>query len=1254
MLGFRRCVLGAVCAVAGVLAFAVAPAFALETHALEASFGEDGTSASEFDYPLSVGLDQSDGDVYVGSAAGTVAKFDSAHQPLAFTGVSFAYSPPANQLAVNSTSHDLYVVAGGPGEAATAVSAYQSDGKPADFTAGPGVGTNEIGGSEVCGVAVDSSGDIYVSEFAAGVQVYAESGELLTSILASGACNLAVDSHGVVYLSYPNGPVEKLVPSPSGLPVTALTSYASAGIVDANASTTVAVDPHTDNVYVDEGSQISEYSNTGSLIDTFGAGATNPLSDSVGLAVYATTGQVYASNFRGAPRQVDVFGPAVLVPDVSTGKASEINPKGSATLNGTVNPEGVPITECFFEYGPSESYEQTAACEQTVGSGSSEVAVSAKITGLTPGTTYHFRLVASNKTVSNKAPSSNGSDETFATYPLPAIVPASATATNITATSAELTAQINPGGLEVTECRFEYGTSTSYTTTVPCEPNTFEGTEAVAASRHIKDLEANTTYHWRVVATSAAGTTTSVDHTFVYDTTTETLPDNRAYEMVTPPHKDGALIGNVGEGTQADVAESGSRVIVPSIQCFSDAESCSVDGEHEGTEFLFSRTSAGWTTTALAPPASEFEVNSAWMVSAEAGTELLAMPTPPMSENDFYVREPDGSFVDIGPTTPPTDGALGTSDFNKSVATSNFSHVAFQEEKPSPWPFADNSSATVLQFSGTKNEAPLLVGVTGGPGSASLISLCGTSLGANTTAQNAGMMSADGETVYFTAEVCGSGTGSNASTPVPVNEVFARIAAARTVAISEPSAFSAAAPYPGCTEEPCIKDVNERGNWSSATFAGASTDGSKAFFTSDQRLTDSASAGGNLYEYDADNPPGEDLIDVSAGDTSGQGPRVEGVMAISADGSHAYFVARGVLSSAVNGQGETARNGANNLYVFVRDTEHPHGQVQFVAQLPESDRERQWESNGGKPVANVTPDGRFLVFESHADLTPDATRADGAIQIYRYDAQTGELTRISIGEHGFNDDGNAGVGHARIVEASRGLAHAGPSRSDPTMSNDGAFVFFESPIALTPHALNDLQISVSEHPFEGRTEAIYAENVYEWHEGHVYLISDGKDTAGVFLPGCRFSATCLLGSDATGANVFFFTADSLVAHDTDTQADLYDARICTSEEPCASESPPLASCLGEACHGTPAAQVSSPSGGTVTLNGQGNLVPSSPIVKPTNKPLTRAEKLAKALKGCRRTHKAKRRKRCETAARRTYGARTASKPNRAKSDKEGK
>lgn len=68
----------------------------------------------------------------------------------------------------------------------------------------------------------------------------------------------------------------------------------------------------------------------------------------------------------------------------------------SATLNGTVNPEGSTVGECFFEYGVSEAYGKTALCSSSPGSGYSPVAVSASVSGLAAGTTYHYRVVAAS------------------------------------------------------------------------------------------------------------------------------------------------------------------------------------------------------------------------------------------------------------------------------------------------------------------------------------------------------------------------------------------------------------------------------------------------------------------------------------------------------------------------------------------------------------------------------------------------------------------------------------------------------------------------------------------------------------------------------------------------------------------------------------------------------------------------------------------------------------------------------------------
>src|SRR3712207_2587759 len=80
-------------------------------------------------------------------------------------------------------------------------------------------------------------------------------------------------------------------------------------------------------------------------------------------------------------------------PSATTGPASGVSRSG-ATLNGTVDPNGT-ATSWYFEYGTTTAYGLRTA-DADAGEGDDPVAVSAAVSGLSAGTTYHFRLVAVN------------------------------------------------------------------------------------------------------------------------------------------------------------------------------------------------------------------------------------------------------------------------------------------------------------------------------------------------------------------------------------------------------------------------------------------------------------------------------------------------------------------------------------------------------------------------------------------------------------------------------------------------------------------------------------------------------------------------------------------------------------------------------------------------------------------------------------------------------------------------------------------
>jgi PKD repeat protein len=215
--------------------------------------------------------------------------------------------------------------------------------------------------------------------------------------------------------------------------------------------------------------------------------------------------RIVASNafgtVRGADRTFTTGAPSA--PSVTTNAANAVT-YSSATLNGTVNPKGFAAF-AQFEYGLTTAYGSTTA-PQDVGSGTTALAVSAALAGLSPHTTYHFRITATNPYGTTR-----GSDKSFTTGPLPPVA-ATGAPTNVTSTSARFNATVNPGG-GATTYYFQYGTTTAYGT-LTSKSNAGSGTADVAVSAPSKTLLRNTLYHVRVVATNASGTTFGQDVQF--------------------------------------------------------------------------------------------------------------------------------------------------------------------------------------------------------------------------------------------------------------------------------------------------------------------------------------------------------------------------------------------------------------------------------------------------------------------------------------------------------------------------------------------------------------------------------------------------------------------------------------------------------------------------------------------------------------------------------------------------------------------
>lgn len=643
------------------------------------------------------------------------------------------------------------------------------------------------------------------------------------------------------------------------------------------------------------------------------------------------------------------------------------------------------------------------------------------------------------------------------------------------------------------------------------------------------------------------------------------LPDCRAYEQVSPPYKQGAFISS-----RFALSADGSHFIAGSLGAFGATEG---DALGQGTsifgaayEFIRDPLS-GWTPAALDPPRSKFRVNGLFDASADLTSTLWELgtrqPTQVEALTDFYLERPRGTFTRIGPATP--DPALRNANhYTYLGASADLNHIFFSVDPGLRWPFDETAptGATLYGYAGTSNSKPELVGVSGGAGSTSLISKCGTRLGSSSPAPEEvirstyNAVSSAGDRVFFTA-VGADEPGCSSEAP-PVGELFSReelpSGEMRTVPISEPA------------QDVCaLCELNAPA--ADAVFAGASLDGSKVFFTTRQALlgTDSTQ---NLYEYDFAAPAGQRVTEISATNEP-TGAQVQGVSRISEDGSHVYFVAQGILTGGEpNASGDHAQEGANNLYVY--DTQAQ--QTSFIAALSSGDG-ADWAGQDSREVA-TSADGRYLNFVSFSDPAHEAL--SGTVpQIFQYDADGRTLVRASIGESGFNEGNRnpligSSIPRPQIYQYNRTDS---PTAASAIQAPLNGTVFFKSPDALTPGALAD-QLDDSGH---------YAYNVYEYRAGNVYLLSDGFDTSSI----SGGSGVDLFGSDPSGADVLFLTSTRLGARDGDTQQDLYDARVGGGFAALPS---PLF-CSGEDCRlasAPPSAPVLYP---TTTPSATGNLAP---------------------------------------------------------------
>jgi hypothetical protein len=1109
---------------------------------------------------LGVAVNPLNGDVYVSDPAhGVIDEFNEAGK---YVGeISDSHLTLPGSIALNS-SGELYVFNG---------SIASENGDVVKFDAGgsfAGVLDSSAGGSVAVNPANDS---VFVFDENETAE-YDSSGNLNSKFGTDelGAVGVSASS-GRIYLGPLPGPVSMYGPA---VVIPDTTATAATEVMQFTATLNGEVAPagggNVESCQFEYGTSTS-YGQTAPCSPATPYASTTSVDASLSALSPETTYhfRVAASNSNGVvsySSDETFTTPAAVV----TGQASSVAGK-SATLGGTVDPDGTTITDCHFEYGTSTHYGQSQPCASTP-SGSSPVAVSADITGLEENTTYHFRLVAGNA-----GGSYPGLDETFTTLSSPLID--TAYTSNLTESSVDLNAEINPKGFDTTY-HFEWGTSAGYGNSVPVpDADIGSGSSDVLVSQHLSGLTANTTYHWRVVASNSVGTTEGQDHTFIYQRITSSgggcpneqlrvenglsllLPDCRAYEQVSPVDKNDDDVKNAFEGDidqQASV--DGERIFYESVGAFPDSPKNTLY-----IQYLASRGASGWSTRAVDLPTTETNAPgesvdeyaflplspdlSTGLIRAEKA--LVAGAPGPEIWNLYVGDLLTGSYQLVTDVNPPHQkgNSFGVTPFG---ASADFSHVLFSAndaltpEAPYPasnlyeWVEGQLQLVDLIPTSGTS--------CTG----AECTPAAQAEAGGGGRPWNPHEISADGSRVIFTS-------GGN---------IYDRLNGTTTVEVS------------ASQRTPAEPDTE-------AFYQNASVDGSHVLFTSQVALTNDAVPGSglNLYDYDVETGQLADL-------TAANDVEVREVVGVSEDASHVYFLAEGVLtpSSQRNENGEYAEAGKENLYLW------NGGQTTFIF-------------HGGEfPTASparVTPDGAHLAFDSVASPTGYDNMFSGGgscgslglhgtqlgtrcTEVFLYDAVANRLICASCNPSGARPIGPSDLGHA---------GSEFPYRPRNLIA-DGSRLFFTSRDALIPGATNGLW------------------NVYEWeadgsgscqssaeNSGCLYLISDGSGSSNSYFA----------DASASGNDVFFQTGTSLVGQDEDNFEDLYDARVgggfasqdkpvvapaCTSLEGCLS---PLSE---------PPAQLSVAS---AELHGSGNLVtpPEAPEKKPEAPEKKHAKKHAK-------------------------------------------
>ncbi len=888
---------------------------------------------------------------------------------------------------------------------------------------------------------------------------------------------------------------------------------------------------------------------------SFGCG---PASTSCEVQLAGTGGSV--GDPKVEAKVTVTFAPLPDPPLVTTGAAGPGTVDYNRALGGEVNPGGFKISDCRFVYGPTTDYGKSVPCQQSsaaIGEGSDYVPVTAITDPLEPNTTYHYRLRATAL-----GGTGEGGDLTFTTGPAladscPNADLRAAQGTQVRLLPAcmalEMASPIVKGQQPIRDQSAFQRTSLSF----DGEHVLFRSNAAFAGTEGVININQGDVYlasrgedGWTTTPTilrQLAGAAEPVAFT----------PDLSRWLQI-------SAASNVQnqENINSAYLSGLDRTVTPFSPLLVTAEEPRRGGAFAGASadlsHLYIRVGGTEGASPLryslddpTPTPGEFARNNTYIASL--GEDGQPAPLQLLARDLLGKEWGANCGTRVGGDGNPSIAQGFTSqrvNIQGAIAEDG-SRVYFSTRPSQPQAGSCNEVANkmrILERTETTNGPVISDPVASGcaavpracPGEGSGDITSGSKIVTNFTSLTPAGTFAAGMLV---TNVDGTGTGIPASTKV------AQILSPTELELSAEATETAAG-------------ISLRANDGDDNFQAASFDGTKLYFTTSRQLADSdhdfgpscgldldEATGCDLYLYEKLPGGGHDLVQVSAGDASsptpGAGARVlNNIAGVSTDGSHVYFVAQGVLTTAPNELGAVAQAGQPNLYLYQRDAANPNGRTVFIGNLVSGDARELWgpekldafgESSvypvpamdaGGEEVGG---DGHILLFKSKAQLTVDD--ADGLRRdVYRYDSQAGSLQCISClpgGDSAAADVNGPGNGAGQFGGNPQGPSFASLSR---WVTEDGNSVVFQTAAPLLPEDANGIQ------------------DEYLWRDGELWR-----------LPGRDLGDPPTISAD--GSSVAIRREEPLLPQDGDSVADLYVLRS-GGGFPVPAAVPP---CVGEAC-----------------------------------------------------------------------------------------